>query len=286
MVRSLRAWTYYADAYVNHHIFVPFAALFVVGLVLFLVKRRPDRSLPFLLAWLAVPYLVFSGFANKDIRYILPCLPAFALITALGLGRIRSAKIAGVLWAAIAAYALVQYAGLSFGLSHRPWARFVPAYASLHVGATDLALYKEGVHMASPPRAEDWRIEDILADILQDAAHDPHMGKPIFLVVVPNRPFFETQGFRFYTRAAHLSFQVASVTGVIARDAASQLEHSDYVVTKTGDQGPAWSLQDAATVTQAMHDPESDLAQQFVQIGEYPLPDGSVGRLYRHDRAR
>ena len=73
---------------------------------------------------------------------------------------------------------------------------------------------------------------------------------------------------------------------VIAREAARQLEASDYVVTKTGDQGPAWSLQDAVAGTRAMHDPESDLARQFVQIGEYPLPDGSIGRLYRHNRAR
>jgi 4-amino-4-deoxy-L-arabinose transferase-like glycosyltransferase len=286
VVRSLKAWTYYADALLNSQIFAPFTALFVVGLALLLVKRRPDRSLLYLLVWFAVPYLIFSGFVNKDIRYLLPCLPAIALMTALGLGQIRSAKVRGVIWAAIATYALVQYAGLSFGLSYRPWTRFVPAQVSLHVGATDLALYKEGVHVASPPRAENWLVQDILADMLQDAAEHPHIGKPVSLVVVPNCPFYEPQGFRFHARASHLPVQVASVTGAIARDAASQLEVSDYVVTKTGDQGPAWSLQEAAAVTEAMHDPESDLAQPFVQIGEYPLPDGSIGRLYRHDRAR
>jgi 4-amino-4-deoxy-L-arabinose transferase-like glycosyltransferase len=279
-----KAWTYYADALINHQIFLPFAALFVVGLVLLLARCRPDRSLWVLLAWLVVPYLVFSGFVNKDVRYVLPYLPAVALITALGLGRIRSAKTAGGVWAAILVYALVQFAGLTFGISPRLRTGFVPPSASIHWGTTDLTLYQEFVHIASPPRADDWLVQDILADILQDAAERRQTGKLISLVVVPNRPFFETQGFRFHAMAAHLPVQAFSVTGAVAIDAASRLEATDYVVTKTGDLGPAWSLQDAVAVTRAMHDPESDLGRRFVQIGEYPLPDGSIARLYRHDQ--
>jgi 4-amino-4-deoxy-L-arabinose transferase-like glycosyltransferase len=285
-VRSLEAWTYYADALVNHHLFVPFAALFVVGLVLFLARCGLTRPVLVLLAWVIVPYVVLSNFVNKDIRYMLPCLPALSLITALGLGQIRSAKIARVLWAAVAAYALVQFAGLTFGISHRLHTRFVPPRVSLDLGAVDLTLYQEVVHIASPPRTEDWPIQAILADILQDSAEHLHTGEDIALLVVPNRPFFEAQGFRFYAMADRLPIQVSSITGVVAKDAGGQLETADYVVTKTGDLGPAWSLQDAVAVTQALQSPGNNLSRRFVQFGEYPLPDGSIAQLYRHDRAR
>ena len=106
--------------------------------------------------------------------------------------------------------------------------------------------------------------------------------RPVQLVVIPNQLSFEPQGFIFYTEAAALPVRVDFVTGVVApSDTAGILQASDYVVTKTGDQGPAWSVYEAAQLTQALRDPEDELGRQFVQIGEYPLPDGSLARLYR-----
>jgi hypothetical protein len=283
LVRSWQAWTYYARALVNDHIFLPFVGLFVLGLVLLLVKRKPDRSFVLLVTWILIPYLVLSSSMNKNIRYAAPYLPAIALLTALGLAQVRNAKVAGAIWAITALYACVQFAGLSFGLSDRLGGAIAPAKISLRLGASHLVVYAESVATASPPQAVDWRVQEILEDVLQDSHLSQRSDPPMRLVVVPNRPFFEPEGFRFQAELARLPVQVSSVTGVVVQDAASLLQASDYVAIKTGDQGPAWSLQEAVALTQALQDPASELGRQFVQIGEYPLPDGSVALLYRHE---
>jgi len=284
LVRSWQAWTYYARALASDHIFLPFVGLFVLGLVLLLVKHKLGRSVVLLVSWILMPYLVLSSFPNKNIRYTVPYLPAVALITALGLAQIRKAKVAGAIWGVMAVYACVQFAGLSFGLSDRLGGAIVPASVSLRLGASHLVVYTESVHTASPPHAEDWRVQEILEDVLRDSDVFSRGDRPIRLVVLPNRPFFEPQGFRFHAELARLPMQVSFVTGVGATDGAGLLQGSDYVVAKTGDLGPAWSLQEAAELTQALQDPASDLGRQFVQIGEYTLPDGSEALLYRHQR--
>ena len=281
---SLRSWLYYADALINHQLFLPFVVLFVLGLVLVLWKHKLDRSTGIVLAWVLVPYLLFSAFVNKDIRYVLPYLPAIALLTALGWAQVRNRRVARAIWAATAVYALFQYAGLSFGLSHRLGARALPAHVALPLGDLRLTLYRESVHLATPPRTENWRVQEILGDILEDsAAAEPPEG-PIRLVVVTNRPYFETQGFRYYAHLDDLPVRVDSITGVRSHDGAEIVRESDYAVLKSGDLGPVWSLQDAAALAEAIRDPNSELGRQFVRIGEYALPDGSTAQLYRHER--
>jgi hypothetical protein len=221
---------------------------------------------------------------NKDGRYVLPYLPAVALISALGVAQIRSRTVRAALWAVTALYALVQFAGLSFGISARLPHNLFPAHVSLPIGGRGLTLYREWVHIASPPRAEEWRVREILEDVLQDSSVSGPRDTPIRLVVVPNRPFFEAQGFRYHVKSARLPVVPVSVTGVVAHDGVGRVQASDYVVLKTGDLGPAHTLQDAAALTRDIEDPSSDLGRQFVQIGEYALPDGSAARLYRHER--
>jgi hypothetical protein len=215
----------------------------------------------------------------------MPYLPAIALITALGLGHIRSARMARAVWAAVVVYALVQFIGLSFGLCHRVRTGLPPEPVLLRLGSAHLTLYHEDAHGASPPRAEDWHVLEILQHALQDAAASQGRSGGIRLLVVPNRPHFETRSFIFHAGAADLQVQVFPVTGKKAKDAARELEASDYVVIKTGYLGPAWSLQDAFALTQALQDRESDVGRQFTQVGEYRLPDSSTALLYRHDRA-
>jgi hypothetical protein len=280
-VCTWQAWSHYAESLVEQQILLPFALLFLLGLGLLLFRRRLDRSVLLLLAWIVVPYLAFSALVNKNDRYLMPCLPAIALVTSLGVAQIRNVRIRRALAAAFALYACVQFAGLSFGLSQRLGALVLPRRVYLRLGDSRPAVYAESAHTASPPRAEAWPIQEILARVLEDRALYGQPDLSSKLVVVPNRAYFEPQGFRYYVEAGQLPLQVVSVTGVLQHDAASVLQTSDYVVTKTGIQGEDWAVQDAPEATRALQDPESELGRRFLQIGEFPLPDGSVALLYR-----
>jgi len=78
---------------------------------------------------------------------------------------------------------------------------------------------------------------------------------------------------------------VRDVTGFFqVRDAEQRLLASDYVLTKTGNLGPAWSLQDAPALRNRLADSRDSLGKRFDLLGSYRLPDGETAKLYRRRR--
>jgi len=275
-------WSFYLRAFVNDQVLLPFALFFVAGLILLLTMRKFRYRTALLLCWIVVPYLAFSNFGNKDIRFTIPYLPAVATITALGLVRLRPQGLKIGLITLLALYAVFQFVGLSWGLSSRLPVGLLPPWISVRIGSSRLHLYAEGVHIASPPRAEDWQAQAMLCDMMSSGEVTAD-AEPLMLTVLPDAPCFEPNVFAYYAMIKRLPIHVQRVTGVFrVDDARARVLASDYVVAKTGDQGPAWSVQGAGLFTEELHDPSSELGRQFELIGEYNLPDGSVAELYRH----
>jgi 4-amino-4-deoxy-L-arabinose transferase-like glycosyltransferase len=282
-IASLGAWTYYLRAFVTDQVLLPLALLFVAMLVPWLLARRSRYEIAFLLAgWIVLPYLAASAFINKDARYTMPYLPAVAIITALGLVRLRPRAVRVGLSVALVFYAAVQFLGLSWGLSSRLPAGLLPAQVSVQVGSASLPIYAEHVHIASPPVGGDWQAQRVLQTVM-DTSVARSQTAPLKLAVLPDAPGFEQNVFRYYALIERMPIEVVNVTGVVEiADARQQVLSSDYAVTKTGDLGPAWSIQQSAQFTAALDDPASDLGRQFALVGEFGLPDGSVARLYQH----
>jgi hypothetical protein len=55
----------------------------------------------------------------------------------------------------------------------------------------------------------------------------------------------------------------------------------DFVVVKTGSQGPPWTAERLERITRAVEGGDPYLAEVFPVVGRYALPDGSVGSLHR-----
>jgi len=280
-VGSLRSWTYYLRVLVNDQLLLPLTVFFVLSCVILMVEGQCRFRHGLLFLWIAVPFLAFSCFVNKDVRFTMPYLPAIGVITALGLAAVRPQAIRMLLIASLILFAVVQYAGLTFGLSGRLGAHGLPSTCSIPLGSYDLRLYAEGVHIASPPRAENWPAPAML-DTMTELAQALGVSHPLQLTVVPNVPCFEPNVFIYHALAKDLPLEVSGVTGVVAvSDARRRILTSDFVVTKTHDQGPAWTLQDARSLTESLDTTSTALGSHVELIGEHPLPDGSVGRLYR-----
>jgi 4-amino-4-deoxy-L-arabinose transferase-like glycosyltransferase len=281
LVGTVTSWLYYLQQFVEQQALLIFALAFVVGAVLLVVTHYPRLAdFSVVLAWLIVPYLVLANFFNKDPRYTMPLLPAVAVITALGLWRCRPRQLKIGLTIFLGVYAVIQYLGMSFGFAQIAPVGKWPDRVALRVGLLTLPIFAEGVHIAGPAQAEDWRVPDILQAIEQSSAN---RQRPLKIVVVPNRSYFEPNVFMYFAQLERIPVEVYGVTGILSVNAPQQLlSDSDYVVVKSGNQGPAWTVQEADQLTSLMDDPSSDLGRQFDLLGEYALPDGSISHLYRH----
>jgi hypothetical protein len=91
--------------------------LAIAGAILFLYYVISRKNLPLLL-WVAVPYVIFSTVANKNVRYTVPYLPAFAIAISYGiLNLTRKRKV--LRWGivtAIAGLLAVMFLNYSFGI--------------------------------------------------------------------------------------------------------------------------------------------------------------------------
>jgi hypothetical protein len=279
-VWTLASWLYYLRELLNQQVLLPFCLLYLLGIVLALRRCRLNAYLWMLLAWVVIGYVVSTLFINKDTRYTLPYLPALALLAAIGLVQIRQVMVQRVGLALILLYALLQYAGLTVGLSDKVTG--IPTEITGSLAQMPVTLYSETIHNASPARVENWQIDAILDALLADASGRAGLETPVQLVVIPTSISFDTQTFTYARWRDRLPLQAWPVTGVLAVDGAATLQRSDYVVTKSGDLGWEFALQDAAQLTAQLLDPNSTLRREFEPVAAFPLPDGSVAQLFRH----
>jgi 4-amino-4-deoxy-L-arabinose transferase-like glycosyltransferase len=276
----LASWSYYLQAFVNIQVLLPFALFFALGLIVLLIKRGVSREVSFLLCWIPIPYLCFL-ILYKDPRYTMPYLPAVAIITAWGLTLLRPKTVRIGAIALLSAYAAFQFIGLSWGLSSRLPTGLLPGRVAVCVRSTCLPVYAEEVHIASPPRTENWPVQAILHDLPRPSQPIPKT-EFLRLAVLPNAPCFEPAAFMYYALIEHLPIEILILTGISeASDARAKILTSDYVIAKTGDLGPAWSLRQIPLLSEELRDPASELSRQFALIATYSLPDGSTAMLYK-----
>lgn len=212
--------------------------------------RRLRDSRAFL--WLAgvVPFFLFSLIQNRNLRYTLPILPAAALLAAVGARSMRPEWRRGGACACLAV-GLLQVSMAAFALPAPPRVPGLPL---------PLAIYQ-------PPSRADWQHEAVIADLVRAAG-----GKPATVAVVPNYNFFSVSNFRYDAARLGLPF-------TMTRPWSGPPLGVDFVILKTGSQGPSWSVEKPERITRAIDGGDPHLAAIFPVVGTYPLPDGSVASL-------
>ncbi len=223
------------------------AALFAVGLLA--LARQP--ALRWLL-WSAslVPFGVFLSIRNKDLRYVLPILPVAAIIAAATL-RAASPAWRRRLTLAVVLLSAVQVGAAAFGIPPLPrWSPFnVPLALSF------------------PPSPVEWPHREIL-----DAMARESRGTPARVSVVPNYPFFSVSNFRYYALRDRLPLRMSRAWDEYPFGV-------DFVILKTGDLGPAFSIAKAQRIRERLARGDPAFERAFPVIWQGPLPDGSVGSV-------
>ena len=217
--------------------------LLAVGLV---VAFRQRHWFP--LAGLA-PLMAFLVLQNKQVRYILPLVPIAAVVAGIGFAALPKAA-RGVAGLAIAVAAAVQLSATAFG---------VPATPRLPVAGVPLV-------DPSPPSRADWQQRPILDLIVRDSG-----GAPRTVSITPNHPHFSPANFRYYAMRDELPLRVARAWD-------GEPIGIEYMVLKTGDLGPPWTIDKSRRIAARLV-ADASLARVFPVIGEFPLPDGSIASV-------
>lgn len=98
------------------------------------------------------------------------------------------------------------------------------------------------------------------------------------VAIVPNCDHFSVSNFRY--NAAHLGVPIRMM-----RAWRGPPFRVDFVLVKTGSQGPPWTAERIERITRAVTGGDPYLSEVFPVVGRYTLPDGSVGSLH-HEPAR
>ena len=85
---------------------------FIIALPFFLFSRMDHKWT--LLAWIVVPYLIWTATFQKSYLYFFPSYSAFALITALGISRLKRRRVRSFIIVVLVVSALLQFLQFSF----------------------------------------------------------------------------------------------------------------------------------------------------------------------------
>jgi len=218
--------------------------LFVVGAAVAAARRQG-----LMLVGVLTPLAVLTMIQNKNLRYTLPLSPFVAVLAGVGFGALRGRPRAFALVALVAG-AVLQLSATAFAVPS------VPMLPGLGVPLL----------LGSPPTRDDWRHRDILALLAQDSR-----GDAATVSVVPNDNFFSVSNFRYYGVRQGLPLRWA-------RGWDGEPVGVDYMILKTGAQGPVWTAERPRRIAERLA-ADASLARVYPVIGEWTLPDGSTATL-------
>ncbi|MBI5629850.1 MAG: glycosyltransferase family 39 protein [Elusimicrobia bacterium] len=204
-------------------------------------------------AWAGCSYVFWSLVPNRQMRFLVPGLPALSVA-------LVSAWPKPVVWS-LAAFQFFSAANFGAGWISRI---VIP-----------MPLASLVVLPSQPPRGEDWRI----ADVLMEASRLRESGSPISnLTVVANSPYFN--GPNFTWMAKNLKLSRVNIRGVNKR----LCEFSEFVVLKTGELGPSEVISGLPEASQTILRKDGWFSRAYKEVKSWPLPDASSAVLYQRRR--
>lgn len=166
-ILSLSNLTYYIKVLLNYQIGPFYLFLFLAYLLSYIfyriIKKKKFGGVFFLLIWIFIPWIVFTFLMNvkmKDPRFVIPYLPALALVISILSLRFYNFKLKRIILVLIFTIGLIQF----FGVTYYPQYRYLFGLNQID----DVPpLYSIVLGLQSPYR-EDWRTQDIFDTIFKN----------------------------------------------------------------------------------------------------------------------
>ncbi len=198
--------------------------------------------------------IIFTYIANKDHRFIAPIIPVIAILTSVGLWKIKiSKKIAVALMAIIIILGLIQLNGYTSG------------YKVLGKN-----IYWNGVYISTnynqylvPASDENWKIKEALSIINEELIKSKENNSRI-CICSDIKPF-NPMNFQMYAYAYNINPKLINICP-------SNYTLYNYIITKTGDLRlePLPITRDKITKD-----------QDYILLAEFQLPENNTAKVYK-----
>ena len=265
------SWWYYIETLIEQQMLPVFVAFLALSIFVLLKTRESSTFMQILVVWILIPYLLFTYHLNKDLRYVVPMLPAIALLMGMGMAKIPFFYLRLGVYSVLILYGTTLFIELNVIGRQIPFLNDIPQDR----------FYPETLYYASPPCSDYWQQQEILADVVR-SEQEQGLNRSPRLAIVPNTNFFESNSFQYYAVLEEIPIEVIGISGVALNyDQQSQIAVSDYVITKSGVQGLTWAIGNANTLASDLSDNKTTMGALFDLIKIYTLPSGESAFLYR-----
>lgn len=164
---------------VNEGISLLFFTFFLIILFFYLLRAK-NRL--FLILWFIFPYLILSLPLSKEGRFMLPALPAIALISASGFQNIGSKKMRYFFCCAMISLGLLQFFDISYNFYRNGESLcFQTPIGALHIPYFPTTEHHEWSY--GPPLKKDWKIHKIADEIIKYYKYAPDFSSPIIGII-------------------------------------------------------------------------------------------------------
>lgn len=270
---------------------LPFV-LFAVGLVMALL--HPKRHwLP--LAWFLGASIVYPLITRQHMRYMLPVLPAVALLSAQWLVTLRRVTVRRVLIGATIIFQVAMFFLMSWGAPEswnkalrvpvqKDYLPFADAAAERPQAIDPLAF----LYYQFPPRPHRWPVQTILQTVFADIAKDGRADQPSRLTLLSKIPDFEFSSFSYETDLARRLGRTGAANLVVGDvlsddDYLADFMDSDYVLYKEGHSGFPTNRPKMPLVQEAWKRGDPAVRGRFDVIGRWQLQDGTIAELLKRN---
>jgi len=284
--RQSWAFGYYFDHLVNEQLSLFYALMLGLAVLVLVftvwgaVRKRSSwpqmlrSDVLLLILWVVLPYLVFSFRpSSKHSRFVMPILPAMAVLVSYGLSRIKSAKIRLVTVALVLLVGTGQWLALSFdGLG---WLREAALMGQVNVFAH---MFQNQLPSTGDTDRGYWVVPEILEYVSDQAQAQ---GEPMELALLVNTRQVHDEHFLYaiYTGFPDVRLRELAQNWT-GRPAYPQLFEVDYVAVPSNNPAHKIDPESLEVVETILERPPTLYQEAFRLVDEYPLPDGNLIYLY------
>ncbi len=271
-----RGWgfSYYLDHLVNEQLspfYAGLLALLFLGLLVSALRRRSFSSLfeslrgdmSLFLLWLLFPYLIFSFRASSiHSRFLMPILPALALLIARGLTMIPRRNLRRAVTLLVTLLALGQFFALSY--DDLSWLRNaaiieVPGYASVNLSAHG---YQNQLPSSGQTDTGYWMAPDILEYVIRDGRGEK--GEPLELGLLVNCRQIHEEHFLYLIYTDYPEIRLRELArNWTGRPVYPQLFELDYFALSTYHPAHRFNEESREVIDTILESPPPPLARGF-----------------------
>ena len=269
-------WASLISSGISFYYFILFSGVLILAILLHILNQRPGSICAiskynyFLLAWIIVPFTIFTFAVNKDYRYTLPFYPAIAIISAIYILKLASSRRLNRLLLLLMIFPVFNYLYISFSGDSNEY-KLGP-----------FVLLGANLGYAHAPRSEVWPNVQLIEVIEKDA--EEHGLEKILVTLLFDHPYMNHLTAGYYSVNGRGNTNTAFETiDYYKKNKKKKIvdritTKSDYLVMKSDMIGPDFSNVKNKKINEIF----DSGGMSFAKISAIPLPDNTALTIYKN----